>query len=126
MHTCLSCRTDFTIHGLWPDYNDGSYPSFCTNTKFNPSKVDDLLPELETEWPTFAARGGDAFWKHEYEKHGTCATATFPDEHQYFRGVLDLDVQYNLLVSPHLQALCACSQMAHARSILCVPPNRIM
>ena len=94
------CRNDFTIHGLWPDYNDGSYPSFCTKTKFNPSKVDDLLPELKAEWPTYAAKGGDAFWKHEYEKHGTCSTATFPDEHQYFAGVLDLNQQYNLLVSP--------------------------
>ena len=98
--TCAPpCRTDFTIHGLWPDYDDGSYPSFCSSTRFNPSMVSDLLPDLKAEWPTYAARGGATFWKHEYEKHGTCATATFPDEHEYFAGVLALNQQYNLLVS---------------------------
>ena len=95
----LFCRTDFTIHGLWPDYDDGSYPSFCNSTdEFDPEKVRDLLPKLEAEWPTFASRGGDDFWAHEYEKHGTCATATYADEHEYFAGVLALNEQYDLLV----------------------------
>ena len=98
----LLCREDFSIHGLWPNYNDGTKadpgPFFCTNEKFEPSEISDLLHDLEVEWPTFEARGGPSFWSHEYEKHGTCSEATFADEHAYFAGVLALDKQYDLLV----------------------------
>ncbi|KAG6748829.1 hypothetical protein POTOM_048765 [Populus tomentosa] len=27
--------TEFTIHGLWPDYNDGTWPACCTRSDFN-------------------------------------------------------------------------------------------
>ncbi|KAJ6880654.1 hypothetical protein NC652_033861 [Populus alba x Populus x berolinensis] len=27
--------TEFTIHGLWPDYNDGTWPACCTQSDFN-------------------------------------------------------------------------------------------
>ena len=32
--------TDFSIHGLWPNYKDGGYPSNCdTSNPFDPSQV---------------------------------------------------------------------------------------
>lgn len=37
-----------------------------------------------------------SFWTHEYCKHGTCCTDVFPDQHSYFRGVLDLNKKYNM------------------------------
>ena len=44
---CLSlqkwCSHDYKIHGLWPDYDANSYPSYCTNTPFN-------LEELKLSW----------------------------------------------------------------------------
>lgn len=93
------CRTDFTIHGLWPDFDDGTFPSFCNKTdQFDIDLVRDLLPQLETEWPSYTVRGGDDFWAYEYAKHGTCAKATFRNEHEYFAGVLGLNEEYNLLV----------------------------
>lgn len=29
----------FGIHGLWPNYNDGSYPESCGGEPFNPNTV---------------------------------------------------------------------------------------
>lgn len=115
MCTCLFCRNDFTIHGLWPDYFDGGYPQFCNNTdQFDIDLVQDLLPQLQAEWPSYAARGGDSFWEHEYEKHGTCAKATFANEHAYFAGVLALNERYSLLVRLSSCGPLSCRQKAHA------------
>lgn len=85
----------FTIHGLWPNYEDGSWPQFCSNEKFDEGKVKDLLPELEDEWPTFF-NSEDSFWDHEWSKHGTCALKVLPDEHHFFGTVLDLHHRYDL------------------------------
>ncbi|TKY69675.1 Pentatricopeptide repeat-containing protein [Spatholobus suberectus] len=39
---------DFGIHGLWPNYNDGSYPSNCDpSNPFNPSEISDLTSSLQ-------------------------------------------------------------------------------
>ena len=53
------CRSDFTIHGLWPDYDNGRWPQFCTGDTFEESRVADLLPALRYQWPSFATKGGD-------------------------------------------------------------------
>lgn len=83
-----------------PYFKNGSSPSFCSDSTFNSSKIEDFQYTLEQEWPMYRVRGGDEFWKHEYEEHGTCATATFADEEEYFLGVLDLHDKYSLRVRP--------------------------
>ncbi|KAI3720227.1 hypothetical protein L6452_21140 [Arctium lappa] len=90
---------DFSIHGLWPNYNDGSYPSNCDSTNsFDDSKVSDLESVLQKNWPTLACPSGDGlkFWRHEWEKHGTCAESIF-DERGYFEAALSLKKKANLL-----------------------------
>jgi len=72
--------TNLTVHGLWPNSQDGSYPATCTNEAFN-----DTVPEaigmdtMTTSWPNVPLYVGDAdydsFWTHEWSKHGTCASA---------------------------------------------------
>eukprot|EP00246_Nothoceros_aenigmaticus_P009945 TRINITY_DN2609_c0_g1_i1.p1 TRINITY_DN2609_c0_g1~~TRINITY_DN2609_c0_g1_i1.p1 ORF type:complete len:225 (-),score=0.77 TRINITY_DN2609_c0_g1_i1:229-903(-) len=91
--------SDFSIHGLWPNYNDGSYPSNCDSSNpFQESLVQDLEPQLRVEWPTLACPSGTGvtFWQHEWEKHGTCSESVL-NEHQYFQATLALRQQINFL-----------------------------
>nr|WBU10573.1 S-RNase 24 [Camellia oleifera] len=90
---------DFGIHGLWPNYNDGTYPSSCdSRNSFDDSEISDLASRLEKDWPTLACPSGDGlkFWGHEWNKHGTCAESVF-DQHSYFQTALDLKSKANLL-----------------------------
>ncbi|KAK4483021.1 hypothetical protein RD792_010197 [Penstemon davidsonii] len=58
--------------GLWPDYNDGTWPSCCTGKKFEAKEVSTLLGALNKYWPTLSCgstsncHGGKGlFWEHE-------------------------------------------------------------
>nr|XP_004297299.2 PREDICTED: extracellular ribonuclease LE-like [Fragaria vesca subsp. vesca] len=90
---------DFGIHGLWPNYKDGSYPSNCDpNNPFDQSQISDLISSMQEEWPTLAcpSSSGIAFWTHEWEKHGTCSETAI-NQHSYFAAALDLKKKANLL-----------------------------
>uniref|UniRef100_M8C5A8 Ribonuclease 2 n=1 Tax=Aegilops tauschii TaxID=37682 RepID=M8C5A8_AEGTA len=59
-------------HGLWPDYDDGTWPSCCRHTSFDMDKLTPLKPALDKYWPSlycsssstcFSGRG--PFWAHE-------------------------------------------------------------
>ncbi|XXG70601.1 hypothetical protein AAC387_Pa07g0044 [Persea americana] len=94
---------DFGIHGLWPNYNDGSYPSNCdSNSPFDASKIKDLTHSMQTNWPTLACPSGNGlkFWSHEWTKHGTCSESTL-DQHGYFQAALGLKDKANLLQVLH-------------------------
>ncbi|WVZ16416.1 hypothetical protein V8G54_009398 [Vigna mungo] len=62
----------FTIHGLWPDYNDGSWPSCCSGASFNQNEISTLTNALEQYWPSLSCSnpslchgGKGTFWAHE-------------------------------------------------------------
>ncbi|GKU97864.1 hypothetical protein SLEP1_g10944 [Rubroshorea leprosula] len=80
-HCCSSnacCRgsnspTEFTIHGLWPDYNDGTWPACCTRSRFDEREISTLLDGLEKYWPSLSCgssstcfSGKGSFWAHEF------------------------------------------------------------
>ncbi|XP_011071277.1 ribonuclease 1-like [Sesamum indicum] len=91
--------SDFSIHGLWPNYNDGSYPSNCDpENQFDPSKISDLSRRMQTDWPSLACPSSDSlsFWAHEWDKHGTCSQSVL-GQHDYFATALNLKQQLNLL-----------------------------
>ncbi|XP_023743014.1 ribonuclease 1 [Lactuca sativa] len=91
--------SDFGIHGLWPNYNDGSYPSNCNSSNsFDASKISDLISRMQLEWPTLScpSKDGLKFWGHEWKKHGTCAESIL-DQHAYFETTLKLKNKINLL-----------------------------
>ncbi len=68
-----------TAHGLWPEYETGDWPSFCTSEKFDVAKVTDAvgLERMKDMWPSVEAQHDDtSLWKHEWDKHGTCTSLT--------------------------------------------------
>jgi len=68
--------TSFTLHGLWPTRNDGSYPSFCNQSApFDPSQISTLVDTLREVWYDYEQGDGFSFWSHEWDKHGTCASS---------------------------------------------------
>ena len=81
-----------TLHGMWPERVDGTWPASCTDEPFDPLVVDVVGPDrFEKHWPNAkAARLGDkghfSFWEHEWTKHGTCSGLGQVD---YFRTALD-------------------------------------
>ncbi|KAI8013653.1 Ribonuclease 2 [Camellia lanceoleosa] len=110
-HCCSSnacCRgsnapIEFTIHGLWPDYNDGTWPSCCTRSNFDIKEISTLLSALETYWPSLSCSlastchgGKGLFWAHEWEKHGTCSFPVIRDEYDYFLTTLNVYFKYNV------------------------------
>ncbi|KAL4336577.1 hypothetical protein AHAS_Ahas12G0024100 [Arachis hypogaea] len=101
----------FTIHGLWTDYNDGTWPECCNGPSFNPKEVEALQSALDRYWPSYSCSktsnchgGKGTFWGHEFsnivlslaEKHGTCAKPVILDEYNYFLITLNLYFNYNV------------------------------
>lgn len=85
-----SWEWQLTIHGLWPNRNDGSYPSSCTNEALDPALLADLSSDLGSKWPNVKAMSGSehaSFWSHEWSKHGTCSGL---DQKSYFATALGL------------------------------------
>ncbi|KAL8129249.1 hypothetical protein V2J09_018404 [Rumex salicifolius] len=89
-HCCSSnacCRgsgapSEFTIHGLWTDYNDGTWPACCTNSRF------DIKESLSQTMFIF-------LW-YVAEKHGTCSSPVIHDEYNYFLTTLNVYFKYNV------------------------------
>ncbi|XP_021762756.1 ribonuclease 2-like isoform X1 [Chenopodium quinoa] len=93
----------FTIHGLWPDYNDGSWPSCCTKSEFDENEISTLRKALDEYWPTLSCGSPSScyghkgsFWGHEWEKHGTCSSPVVRDEYNYFLTGLNVYFKYNV------------------------------
>lgn len=90
----------WTIHGLWPDRNDGTFPEFCDHSnKFVLSKILPIREKLERNWPNlFVMRSISSLWKHEWEKHGTCAATVdeVDDEVKYFNKSLVLYERFDI------------------------------
>lgn len=78
-----------TIHGLWPDYCDGTYPQFCSNVSGIPEHTGEKIEAVMQKYDPalfayyqkyFKDLDGDTtdFLAHEYNKHGTCFTTMRP------------------------------------------------
>uniref|UniRef100_A0A2R5LB57 Putative ribonuclease t2 n=1 Tax=Ornithodoros turicata TaxID=34597 RepID=A0A2R5LB57_9ACAR len=66
-------NTVWTVHGMWPYGNRGP-PTYCNcSVKFEMAQITTLYSDLNKYWPSLIQLGAEAFWKHEWDKHGTCA-----------------------------------------------------
>ena len=73
------------VHGLWPQFNNGSWPQDCTSTSPVASDtVDHMMPIMP----------GRSLIQHEWSKHGTCSGLSTQD---YFAAIEEL---YNGLQVP--------------------------
>ena len=52
----------FIVHGLWPEFQNGGGPEFCSSAPglTNPAKMLDIMPDLH-------------LIAHEWQAHGTCS-----------------------------------------------------
>lgn len=85
---------EWKIHGLWPNYDNGSWPQFCCDRdKFDVSQVESLRPRLEANWLNLLAhKDSTGLWAHEWDKHGTCSVKNpqIKGEYNYFNTSLTL------------------------------------
>ena len=84
-------RGDLTIHGLWPQYANGTWPASCSNEPLDIVTLYDLgVDRFERYWPNVKALWGEPgfsdFWSHEWMKHGTCSGL---DQEAYFKTALE-------------------------------------
>ena len=107
---CVPNEPDsFQIHGLWPNYDNGTWPQFCCRkTPFDMDEISSLRDELEvfdnfeamiscliqqTNWRNLLlGKSASSLWAHEWDKHGTCSTASpkIRGELNYFSTTLHL------------------------------------
>ncbi|XP_012527579.1 ribonuclease Oy [Monomorium pharaonis] len=101
-HSCsLPKREEWTIHGIWPTKYNTMGPQFCNNSlKFNASTLAPIESELKENWIDIQKGSHPySFWKHEWNKHGTCAVTVkaLNNEFNYFQVALKLLDKYNMI-----------------------------
>eukprot|EP01134_Creolimax_fragrantissima_P001503 CFRG1503T1 len=101
-----SCRIPtkvkgFSLHGLWPERLDGTWPQYCPGPRFSKLSMLKLLPRLLRLWANMLPkRPMYSFWEHEWTRHGKCAIQNNPrmtTQHSYFKHALDLFKKYDPL-----------------------------
>ncbi|XP_022140986.1 ribonuclease 2-like [Momordica charantia] len=95
--------TQFTIHGLWPQYEVKGWPSCCTDESFNENEIFVLRKILPEIWPSYRCGSvtscnnkKGSFWAEEYEKHGTCAAPVIEGQYNYFSTAIGLFNTHNV------------------------------
>ncbi|CAL8073894.1 unnamed protein product [Calicophoron daubneyi] len=117
--TPLPKPVDFVVHGLWPSLGDGDSPSHCNAAPaFDRDRLKPLLPELRREWPNLLPdTTADNFWKHEWDKHGKCASedSLMANELQYFNVSLGLRRSSSVLKQLHDHGIIPSNDTLHQR-----------
>ena len=91
-HKCTGTpNTQFIIHGLWPNYYDGSYPSFCTKEELDYNFINGNKDLFLKYWSDNNNKLDIDFINHEWTKHGTCANSSvIHNQHDYFLNTINI------------------------------------
>lgn len=97
-------ETGFTINGLWPDYDDGTWPSCCEGAKYDENEISIISNDLSKYWPSYSCISSSACGSldasdlaYEWAKHGTCSSPVLGNQYEYFSTALMLYFKYNIL-----------------------------
>ncbi|WP_372574757.1 T2 family ribonuclease [Ruegeria jejuensis] len=97
----------WVVHGLWPEVESTEkYLGQCKGEAFDAGQLDPIEGELKRVWPNPILKKIDLeekyefwTWKHEWEKHGTCAVkcdANVTSMEQYFSIGASLHGQFDI------------------------------
>jgi ribonuclease T2 len=97
---CGGDHPGFVVHGLWPQFNNGQWPSACSSKRglSNPSSMLDIMPDPR-------------LIQHEWTTHGTCTGLT---PSQYFGAIRQAYNSIQIpssLVSPTRTAVFSASEI---------------
>ncbi|KAI0257090.1 ribonuclease T2-like protein [Lactifluus subvellereus] len=85
-HPSTGPRDSWTIHGLWADYCDGTFPKRgCDPSRaytdiaglLRDQGAGDTLSYMERYWVDYHGQN-EHFWEHEWDNHGTCYNTLRP------------------------------------------------
>lgn len=88
-------HNSWSIHGVWPTKYHEIGPLFCNDSwVFDVNQIKDIEDEMKEKWINIEKGTPlDGLWKHEWEKHGTCAAQKIPEmntEKKYFSEGLEM------------------------------------
>ncbi|PON58661.1 Ribonuclease T2-like [Trema orientale] len=92
---------DFIIHGLWPNFRNGSFPTYCDpKSPYDRKQLSSFIGSMKKYWPSMSCprNDGTRFWSHEWVKHGTCSKSVL-DQRNYFLTTLNLRMKVNILLA---------------------------
>eukprot|EP01079_Euglenida_sp_SAG-EU17-18_P002973 gene2973-3543_t len=52
-----ACTKGFSIHGLWPDFANGTWPEYCSSSPFDVKQLDPIAGPMACQWPSFGGLG---------------------------------------------------------------------
>lgn len=78
--------SSFNLHGLWPQRTNGSYPTHCNRDSF--FIISSSLRAVMSLYMNSYTGNNQAFWEHQWYKHGTCTALKSPEA--YFSSTVDL------------------------------------
>ncbi|KAG5332426.1 RNOY Ribonuclease, partial [Acromyrmex heyeri] len=101
-HRCMLPKSnEWTIHGIWPTKYNIIGPQFCNRSlSFDSKALAPIEGALKENWIDIQKGSKPySFWKHEWDKHGTCAISVrdLNNELKYFQTGLKLLNKYNMI-----------------------------
>ncbi|VDO88433.1 unnamed protein product [Schistosoma margrebowiei] len=85
---------------MWPKDFPEKQPQCTVKEQFDIKKLENLLSDLRKLWPSLSNyESPESFWKHEFNRHGKCATEdpAIVNQHGYFKFGIELMKKLHLL-----------------------------